>query len=234
MVNKKGVAPLVVLVFVVLAIAVIGYFYVNNGEDVGEGLGSLFQEGLGPGGGGGGYGANSCETHDDCDLDPLIVCKKEVGQENGVCVECLNDDICGDDGPVEDHLKYCSDINTCVGCTDASHCKEGFICSGFQCVFDPPICDPDQNYNDGSMRNDECNVFPYCTDGRCSECLVDDHCPMIDRYTDTYCLLAGNTVQGLLDYNICVFCFEDDHCPSEEGNRFCNLLSYECEFLDVY
>ncbi|NLX12535.1 MAG: hypothetical protein GXY44_02635 [Phycisphaerales bacterium] len=83
-------------------------------------------------------------------------CKPDTGE----CVECLEEDNCGEENP------FCVD-NVCVECIEDANCDDDDLCTNDACVDNACVNEP-VDCGDGVCDPEN---------GECVECLVNDDCP---------------------------------------------------------
>ena len=229
MVNKKGVAPLV-MVIVVLAIAVIVWGFVNDGEDVGGngGLANFGPEGGGnPGGRGGGSGeglagADDDECQDDADgkdddCPPFAPYCVEDPRNAGekICAECEDHDDCVPSFPGD--VNFCTKYDKiCVfSCSSNSDCDP----QKPHCLIAPGLEFPNECVA-GCNDDDDCQIdiigFACNLDSPGDWYLIDNRDDRPDWYTNPP--WADFHKDADPKGGACVECTDDSFCAN--SNRF--------------
>ncbi len=127
-----------------------------------------------------------CKTDDDCS-EPTPFC------EEGICVECVDETDCDDDG------LFCSGEPQCF----AGSC----VFSGNPCSGDTSVCDETFDRCVECLNNSDCNDTIFCNG---VETCIDEMCisgtaPCGDDPDLPYCYEGGES---------CVECTQNAHCPA--------------------
>jgi hypothetical protein len=105
-------------------------------------------------------GVETCDPVNDCQPGPGDPCVPDLCDEiNDVCVECLVDGDCADDGIV--CTDETCDAGFCISTPDDAACDDSLFCTGVE------TCDPVNDCQNGTAP--DCNDSVACTDDSCNE-----------------------------------------------------------------
>ncbi len=190
----------------------------------------------------------SCNRDADC-MNPTPVCRRGMGMNPSVCVECTADSNCA--GRMDGRTLCDPDSNTCVQCTAMSSAMcmasgAGSACRMGTCgcnrdsdcgdATSGRVCDTDMNRCvEGCYRAEGRNGCPMgrsCTSddpntrGQCTtNCNRDNDCMV----PTPYCRRGADPDAGMGMQSQCVGCLMDSHCASRmDGRLVCDPTSAAC------